>query len=46
MGKKSRHNCKAPYRAPQCGKYQKKLMKAAADERRMNQRPYMSNGRS
>ena len=35
MGKKNRHKCKAPYRAPpQCGKYQKKLMKAAADERR------------
>jgi len=47
MGKKNRHKCKAPYRAPpQCGKYQKKLMKAAADERQMNQRPYMSNGRS
>ena len=30
---------KAPYRAPpQCGKYQKKLMKAAADERQRKRR--------
>ncbi len=33
MGKKNRHKCKALYRAPPLfGKYQKKLMKAAADE--------------
>lgn len=39
MGKKNRHKCKAPYRAPpQCGKYQKKLMKAAADERQRKRR--------
>ena len=39
MGKKNRHKCKAPYRAPpQCGKYQKKLMKAAAVERQRKRR--------